>query len=54
MELALRQRLAGVSAVKISESAQTTEVIFAPGDHSFSIASFQAALTSEGNFFDQS
>ena len=44
MEVALRQRLAGVATVSISESAQTTEVIFAPGDHPFSIDTFKAAL----------
>jgi len=44
MEVALRQRLAGVAAISISESAQTTEVIFAPGDHPFSVDSFKAAL----------
>ena len=44
MEVALRQRLAGVATVSISESAQTTEVIFAPGDHPFSVATFKAAL----------
>jgi hypothetical protein len=30
--------------VSISESAQTTEVIFAPGDHPFSVDTFKAAL----------
>jgi hypothetical protein len=44
MEVALRQRLEGVAAVSISESAQTTEVIFAPGDHPFSIETFKGAL----------
>ena len=44
MEVALRQRLAGVAAISISESAQTTEVIFARGDHPFSVDSFKAAL----------
>jgi hypothetical protein len=44
MEVALRQRLAGVAAVTISESAQTTEVIFAPGDYPFSVDVFKAAL----------
>lgn len=44
MEVALRQRLAGVAAITISESAQTTEVIFAPGDHPFSVDAFKAAL----------
>jgi hypothetical protein len=44
MEIALRQRLEGVAAVTISESAQTTEVIFAPGDYPFSVDVFKAAL----------
>lgn len=44
MEVALRQRLEGVAAVNISESAQTTEVIFAPGDRPFSVDTFKAAL----------
>ena len=44
MEVALRQRLAGVATVSISESAQTTEVIFAPGDHPFSVDTFKGAL----------
>lgn len=44
MEVALRQRLAGVATVSISESAQTTEVVFAPGDHPFSVDGFKAAL----------
>jgi hypothetical protein len=44
MELALRQRLEGVATVSISETAQTTEVIFAPGDHPFSFDTFKAAL----------
>ena len=44
MEVALRQRLAGVAAITISEGAQTTEVIFAPGDHPFSVEAFKAAL----------
>ena len=44
MEVALRQRLDGVAAIKISESAQTTEVIFEPGDRPFSVDSFKAAL----------
>ena len=44
MEVALRKRLAGVAAITISESAQTTEVIFAPGDHPFSVDTFKAAL----------
>lgn len=44
MELALRQRLAGVETVSISESAQTTEVTFAPGDHTFSADVFRRAL----------
>ena len=44
MEVALRQRLEGVATISISESAQTTEVIFAPGEHPFSIETFKAAL----------
>ena len=44
MEVALRQRLAGVAAISISESAQTAEVIFAPGDHPFSVETFKGAL----------
>ena len=48
MEVALRQRLAGVAAVSISESAQTTEVIFAAGDHPFSIETFTGALRQAG------
>jgi hypothetical protein len=44
MEVALRQRLDGVAAVSISEGEQTTEVIFAPGDHAFSIEAFRLAL----------
>jgi hypothetical protein len=44
MEVALRQRLEGVAAISISESAQTTEVIFTPGDHEFSVEAFKGAL----------
>lgn len=44
MEVALRQRLAGVAAIRISESDATTEVIFEPGDHPFSIDVFKGAL----------
>lgn len=44
MEVALRQRLEGVATVSISESAQTTEVTFAPGDHVFSTDVFKGAL----------
>lgn len=44
MEVALRQRLSGVDTVKISESAQTTEVTFAPGNHAFSTEVFRGAL----------
>lgn len=40
----MRQRLEGVAAIRISESAQTTEVIFAPGDRPFSVDHFKAAL----------
>lgn len=44
MEVALRQRLEGVAGVAISEGEQTTEVIFAPGDHAFSLEAFRTAL----------
>lgn len=44
VEVALRQRLEGVETVKISESAQTAEVIFAPGGHAFSLDAFSLAL----------
>lgn len=44
MEVALRQRLEGVAAIRISESDATTEVIFEPGDHPFSIDAFRTAL----------
>lgn len=44
IEVALRQRLEGVESVKISESAQTAEVTFAPGGHAFSREVFSLAL----------
>ena len=44
IEVALRQRLEGVETVKISESAQTAEVTFAPGGHAFSREVFSLAL----------
>lgn len=44
MEVALRQRLDGVARVAISEGEQTTEVIFAEGDHAFSLEAFRLAL----------
>lgn len=44
MEVALRQRLEGVDSVSISETSQTTEVTFSPGDHEFSVATFREAL----------
>lgn len=44
IEVALRQRLEGVETVKISESAQTAEVTFAPGGHAFSPEEFSLAL----------
>jgi hypothetical protein len=44
MELALRQRLEGVATISISESQQTTEVVFEPGDHPFSFDLFREAL----------
>ena len=44
MEIALRQRLEGVATISISESDQTTEVVFEPGDHPFSFDLFRQAL----------
>lgn len=44
MEVALRQRLEGVATVSISETNQTTEVTFSPGDHVFSPATFREAV----------
>ncbi len=43
LEVALRQRLDGVTSVAISESNQTVEVSFRPGSESFSARTFREA-----------
>ncbi len=43
LEVALRQRLDGVTGVSISETNQTTEVTFRPGTDAFSARTFRDA-----------
>ena len=44
MEVALRRRLAGVTAVEISQSQQTAVVTFVSGTRVFSAAAFREAV----------
>lgn len=44
MEASLHGRLEGVDTISISQSRQTAEVTFTPGDHAFSLPDFRDAI----------